>query len=140
MAVVCRGQTAQPAATPDELKFFQFMLMNLASIDHSPDAVTSYSKLLGRQFGLNDTETGILNSAAVTLRTQLQQIRSSTTNIVSRNQVLSAADRAALQALIINRNQLVQTLANQILNSVRPITATRLRMPGHIMANILKEN
>jgi hypothetical protein len=38
----CYAQASQAPATADELQFFRFMLMNVGSIDHSPNAVAAY--------------------------------------------------------------------------------------------------
>jgi hypothetical protein len=52
---ICLAQTQAPA-TPDELKYFHFMLMNLASLDHSSTSVSAYESSLVLQFGLNSQE------------------------------------------------------------------------------------
>jgi hypothetical protein len=43
-------------------------------------------------------------------------------------------DAAALASLSAQREQLLSTLADQILNSVRTVTAARLRKPGQLVA------
>jgi hypothetical protein len=110
------------------------MLMNLASLDHSPSAVTAFGNHLAPQFGLNSQESAQIQSAAQQLATLLLQIRASAATITAGKTVLSDADAASLAALSSQREQLITTLANQILNSVRPETAARLRMPGQIVA------
>jgi hypothetical protein len=131
---------SQSPATADELKFFRFMLTNLASLDHSPDAAVNYANMLFSQFGLSQQEWVAIRSAAQRLRPFFQQLRQSSNTIVAGKIILSAEDTAALANLQAQRDQMISTLANQILNSVSPGTAARLRMPGHIVANVVKSN
>jgi len=133
LAGACLAQSQAPATT-DQLQYFRFMLMNLASLDHSPSAVTAFGNHLAPQFGLNSQESAQIQSAAQQLATLLLQIRASAATITAGKTVLSDADAASLAALSSQREQLITTLANQILNSVRPETAARLRMPGQIVA------
>jgi hypothetical protein len=128
------GQTSQPA-TRDELKFLRFMLLNVASIDHSPDAVKTYETSLVMQFGLSVQESAAIHAAGQTLNPLLTQLRQSTQTLLAGKASLSTADAARLANLNMQREETIATLANQILTSVSPLTATRLRAPGHIMAN-----
>jgi hypothetical protein len=133
LAGACFAQSQAPVTT-DELQYFRFMLMNLASLDHSPAAVTAFENSLVPQHGLNAQEAAQIHAAGQTLAALLQQIRQSANAITAGKRSLSGADVAALQALINQREQLIESLANQIVNSVRPVTATHLRTPGHIVA------
>ena len=130
----CYGQASQAAANADELHFFEFMLMNVASIDHSPKEVAAYEASLVRHFGLSTQESAAIHSAGQTLNALLKSLRQQAAPITKGKGVLSSADATALAALTAQRGQLVTTLANQILNAVRPETAARLRTPGHIVA------
>ena len=130
----CYAQSSQPLATPDELGYFRYMLLNLASIDHSQESVQRYEENLLSQFGLSDQEALVIHGAAVTLHSQLLQIRQIQTQLTAGKVSLSDSDRSTLATLGAQREQLIDTLANQILNSVRPSTATSLRAPGHLVA------
>ncbi|MGO9262017.1 MAG: hypothetical protein ACLQU1_37790 [Bryobacteraceae bacterium] len=134
LSCACYAQTSQPPATADEMQFLSFMLMNVGSIDHDQKAVAAYEDLLIKQFNLNAQESAFINAQGPALNALLNQLRTQSQAIVSGKQNLSAADAAALTALINQRQQYITTLANQILNAVRPETATRLRTPGHILA------
>ena len=125
---------SQAPVTKDELQYFRFMLMNLASQDHSPAAVAAFESSLVPQHGLNAQEAAQIHTAGQTLAALLQQIRQSSNAITAGKKPLSDAAVASLQALTNQREQLIETLANQILNLVRPETAARLRTPGHIVA------
>jgi len=137
---VCSGQTAQtaqtaqPPATADELKYLRFLLLNVASLDHSPDAVAAYESALVLQFGFSTQESAVVHSAGQTMKTTLAQLRQSTQALLAGKTALSPTDIATLQSLNEQREQTIVTLANQILNSVSSLTASRLRAPGHIMA------
>jgi hypothetical protein len=130
----CYAQIAQPLATTDELPFFRFMLTNLASLDHSPKAIEAYEASLVKQFGLNAQESATIHASAQTLKALLTQLRQSSQAIVNGKKNPAASDATALSALADQRDQLINTLANEILNAVRPETAARLRAPGQVVA------
>jgi hypothetical protein len=141
---ICSGQTAetaqaaQPPATADELKYLRFLLLNVASLDHSAGAIAAYESSLVLQFGLSTQESAAVHSAGQTMKTTLAQLRQSTQALLAGKTSLSPIDIAALQSLNEQREQTIATLANQILNSVSSLTASRLRAPGHIMAAAIK--
>jgi hypothetical protein len=126
--------TAQPPASGEELIFLRFLLLNVASLDHSPDAIKAYEESLVLQFGLSTQESAAIHSAGQSLNTVLAELRQSTKTLVTGKPVLAPADVAELTSLNTQREQTISTLANQILNSVSATTATRLRSPGHILA------
>ena len=137
---VCFAQTSQPPATPDEVRYLRFMLLNVASLDHSPDAIKAYEDSLVKLHGLNAQESAAIHSAGRSLNGLLAQLRQSTRAIVANKTLLSDADKAALDNLDAQREQAIVNLANQVLNSVRAQTATRLRAPGHILATFVGNN
>ncbi len=137
---VCFAQTSQPPATPDEMQYLRFLLLNVASLDHSPDAVKAFEDSLVKQFGLNAQESQAIHSTGQTLRPVLAQLRQSSRAIVTGKALLAPADLAALADLDVQREQRIGILANQILNSVSAQTAARLRAPGHRLANAMKKN
>ena len=125
----CFGQTAQPPATPAELKYLRFLILNVASLDHSPDAIKSYEDSLVLQFGLNPQDSVAIHSAgpnhkydacpAPAVHQTLVAGKTALRRTISRRSKLQCAARAGHR-----------TLANQILNTVTPVTAARLRPPG----------
>ena len=130
----CYAQGTQAPATADELPFFRFMLTNLASLDHSPKAIGAFEASLVKQFGLNTQESATIHASAQTLNALLTQLRQSSQAILNGKKNLSSADATALSSLADQRDQLIATLANEILNAVRPETAARLRAPGQVVA------
>jgi hypothetical protein len=131
---------AQPPATPAEIQYLRFVLLNVASLDHSPDAIKSYEDSLVKQFGLDSKDSAAIHAAGQTLRPLLAQLRQAARSIVAGKSVHSPADSTALANLDAQREQKIMELANQILNSVSPAVADRLRVPGHILANVLNKN
>jgi uncharacterized protein (DUF885 family) len=132
----CYAQSAQPSATPDEVKYFTFVLMQVASLDHSPDGIRSFGVSFVQQFGLNADEATTVHSAGQTLNAFLQTLRRTQQSIMAGKATLSAADADALSALTTQRQELIASLANQILNSVRPATANLLRAQGGILSGL----
>jgi hypothetical protein len=132
--LACLAQTTQAPATPDELDYFRYTLMNIASIDHDPAAAKTFEASLVKHLGLNPQEAGVIHGASQELAALLQQLRRSAVRIVGAGKQLTSADTAALSDLTNQREQLIATLANRILNSVRPEVAARLRHPGQFAA------
>jgi len=130
----CYGQNSQAPATASELKFFRYMLMSVASIDHAPQAVAAYEASLTKNFGLTAQESAVIHAAGQQLNTLLKQIRAEEQAITHGKPLLSAADANALANLTSQRDQMIATLSNEILNSVNPATAARLRAPGKMVS------
>ncbi len=137
-AGACFAQAPQPPATADEMQYLRFMLMNIASIDHGPDAIRRFEDGIVKQFGLNKQEAAVIRAAGNELNGLLKQLRQSARTIVPGKSGLTPADLAALSRLAAQREQVIESLANRILNSVRPVTAVRLRAPGRVLASKMK--
>jgi hypothetical protein len=137
ISLTCRAQGSQPPVTQAQLQYFRYMLMNLGSVDHSQDSISSFEASLVPAFGLNSQEAATIHSAGQTLNVLLVQIRQSSQAITSGKAALSASDLSALSALAAQREAEIVTLANQIVNAVRPQTAAQLEMAGTIVANAL---
>jgi hypothetical protein len=97
--------TAQPPASGVELVFLRFLLLNVASLDHSPDTVKAYEDSLVMQFGLSAQESAAIHSAGQTLNTQLAQLRQSTQTLVAGKTALEPSDVTALASLNAQREQ-----------------------------------
>lgn len=138
MCATCYAQAAQAPATPDELTYFSYILMTLGSPDHSPEFIKTAEDSLVHQFGVNQQEAAIIRAAAQSFRAVVQELEKSARSIWSDKTTLSPADSAALEALRDRGDKAVATLANQILNTVRPETADRLRVPGRVVASALQ--
>jgi hypothetical protein len=134
-AGACFAQPPQAPASVDEMQYLRFLLMNIASLDHSPDAIQRFEDGIGKQFGLNKEEAAVIRAAGNELNALLKQLRQSSRAIVPGKSGLTPADSVALSRLAEQREQMIQSLANRILNSVRPVTAARLRAPGPILAS-----
>jgi hypothetical protein len=134
------AQTSQPPATADEVKYLRFLLLNVASLEHSQVAVKAFEELLVKQFGLNTQESATIHSHGQTLNSLLAQHRQQRGAIIAGNTKPLNADLAALAQLDAEREQTVVDLANQLLSSVRAQTAIRLRNAGHIVASAAKKN
>jgi hypothetical protein len=87
---------------------------------------------------LNAQEFAILDFAIQSFRTTMQRLQASQTAITSGKTALQDSDRAALQRLLQERDQEVVRRATQVLGSVRPETALRLRKPGQMISDLRK--
>jgi hypothetical protein len=92
------------------MRFLRFMLMNVGSIDHHPQAVAAYESWLIKQFNLNAQEPAFIHAEGQRLNALLKQLRSQSQAVLSGKKNLSASDSAALTALINQREQLITTL------------------------------
>jgi hypothetical protein len=104
-ASLCLAQTSQPRATPADIQYLRFLLLNVASLDHSPEAVTSFEGSLVKQFGLNSQESAAIHAAGQTLKPLLSQLRLSSRAIVAGKTLLSPTDSTALANLNAQREQ-----------------------------------
>jgi hypothetical protein len=134
------AQVSQAPVTTDELQYLRFMLMNLASLDHDAKATEMFEDSLVKQFGLTHQESALIHAAGQRLTVLLKQLRLSSQSIARGKSKYSAADAASLSALSDQREQLIETLTNEILNSVRPETASKLRTPGRVLSRGPKQS
>jgi hypothetical protein len=138
VASVCPGQTP---TIPNEQQYLRFILLNIASLDHHPDAIRSFENQLVKQFGLSAQDSAQIHAAGVALRPLLDQNRRSGQASAAGKNTLSQADLAALQNLDTQREQKIAGLADQVLSSVSPTIAARLRSAGNKVAGgINKKN
>jgi len=129
-----KAQPTQAPATADQVTYFRFMLLGLASPDFSPDVVAAYQHALIIQHGLNNQEISSITEAASTLQALLRPMKQTIAQIVEGKQTLSQSDILALQSLASEREQLIASLANQILGSLRPRTTQSFRTAANLVA------
>jgi len=120
------AQSAQ--VTPNQLHYLRHLLLILGSPDASPNSVSMREHSLAIQFALNAQEVTAIDSAAKQYGALLLKIRQAVS--------ASPGDQAAMATLISTRQQTEETLANQILTSVRPSTANQLRFVGDFVAQM----
>lgn len=118
------GRPHVEPATPEELQYFRYLLMTIGSPDYSRDAIDKTEGALAYQFGADAREAGVIHAAGARLRTILTEMR-------------GAGAAAAMAELDARREQAIAELTGQILESIRPETAARMRMPGRITARAL---
>ncbi|MBL8232859.1 MAG: hypothetical protein JNL98_30450 [Bryobacterales bacterium] len=99
----CAGQGSQAPASPDEMKYLRFVLMQLGAIDGHPNSRQACEYNLVRQFALSDAEVAALRAAGQELQVLLVQLRQSVRAIPQGRAALSAADKATLRALTAQR-------------------------------------
>jgi len=127
-----------PPATPSQLGYFRYVLTTLANPMYDQQFVAKEADLIIASWALNEGEAAAFRSAVQKMHVVLEDVRKERTVIVSRRSVLTSTDRAEIDALSGRVEDGVTLLANQILNSVRPEIAARLRRAGEIVANATK--
>ena len=134
MLLVSATCVGQAPAVPSEQQYLRFVLLNIASLDHHPEAIKDFESHLVKQFGLNAHDSASIHAAGQALRPLLDQNRRSGRAIVAGKRVLSPGDVAALRDLDAQQEQRIATLASQVLSNVSPITAARLTAAGRNLA------
>ena len=131
------AQQTQSFPTPSELQYFRFILINLASPEHSAETNRLFENGLVKQLGLNDQEKALIHSASQGLTSTMVSLRKSAAEVSAGKTTLSPADSSKLATLNGQLDQAVLQLGTQILNGVRPLTADRLRFQGrHAAASV----
>jgi hypothetical protein len=134
------GQPAVSSATADELGYFRFLFMNVASFDNAsdtlktPEHTKSFEQHLTIALGINAQESAVIHAAAAAYGATLQRTAAVRNRITDGKTYLSPSDNAAIASLNAQVESELASQANWLLSSVRPETATRLRVPGHIVA------
>lgn len=124
------SQTIQVTASPAELGYLNFMLLNLSHLT-TATSIHKYEQHLASQFGLSAVEIAVIDEAGNSLRPTVSQIHSLTRKASAAR---TDSETGALTSLTAQRDLMVPSLVNHILSSVRSLTATRLRTPGHVVA------
>jgi hypothetical protein len=130
------AQAAQPPATPQEVEYLRFILLNVASLDHDPKAISSYEDSLVKLHGFSKQDSAALHAAGQTLHALLLQQRQANQALVGTNKSLPASAIAALQKSDKDRERTIVDVANNVLNSVSPEVASRLRAAAHNLSKI----
>lgn len=139
LAGVCSAQTPQSPATPNDLRYLRFILLDIAGLDHGPGVVQAFEDLLSKQFALSRQESAVIHAHGQALKPLLAEHRQTASAIVAGKSALSQADAAALKELDTEREQKIIDLANQVLATVNPATAARLRAAGNRVPTAAKK-
>lgn len=132
---------AQAPFVPSEQQYLRFILLNIASLDHDPQAIKAFENQLVKLLGLTPQESAVLHSAGESLRPLLAQNRQLGRAIAAGKVALSASDIAALRELEDRREQRIGALASQVLRDVTPRSAARIQGAGRrLSAGVAKTN
>jgi hypothetical protein len=127
---------AQPAATPEQLGYLRYVLTTLANPMFDQRFIKAQEEpLIIASWELNVQEAASFRAAVQSMSVVFQDVQQRRRAIVAGKTTLSPNDQAAIVALNGQLEGTVTTLANQILNSVRPEIAARLRRASEIVAN-----
>jgi hypothetical protein len=121
-----------PPLTPGDLRFFRFVLDDLASHDHTDATRKARSAVLQRQFGLDDQEWAVVAQEVGTYTVSLRQLEDASKRQLGNRSHFNLDDARALEALERQKDELVRNSAAQILSKMRPISVARLQAPGKI--------
>jgi hypothetical protein len=127
------AQTSQQSLTMWEIKYFRYILKTLGNPDYSPAFVSDFEKHLVADFTMTPQEKAALDAAGQSYRTFLLSARQTEASVRAGKATLTAGDGATLQGLYAQEGQTVTSLAAQVMNAVRPETATRLAAAANVM-------
>ena len=125
-------------ATADQVNYFRYLLMSLGDPDSTPSTIAAAEASVTRDFQLDKADLAVLQTAAKKFQTTVQSLRSQMDYLIS-HQGISGASGPAADTLRAQMDSTVAQIANQVLASVRPETAARLRVPGDIVGNAVRE-
>src|SRR5947209_3826123 len=91
-------------------QYLQFVLTNLAGLDHDAESVSMIEKILVKRFGFNDQEVTAARAAAADVRTLLAGIR----------QRSQASATPPFSNLVLQRARLLLSQAQKVLSGLRP--------------------
>jgi hypothetical protein len=127
----------QPPLTKAQLVYYDYVLMTLSNLDLTSHTLQVYENGVAAQFGLNSQELSTMHAIVQDLRNTLQQIRQSEKALAGSQS--SALDRQTLlTGLRAQRSQAVETLANRLMNSVRPEVANRILLFANQNADVIQ--
>lgn len=123
----CHAQAQESPLTASELKVFRHLVFTLGEPDWVPQLAPPQASYLMSQFGLNQAEMDVIQSARLTLSSLMFQLHQAG---------VSGPTSTDLEVLQQQRDASLEQLANLVINSVRPETAARLRAPARIVSAI----
>lgn len=77
---VCHAQGPTPPSAA-QLRYLRFILLNVASLDHDPNAIKAFEDNLVKQFGLSAVESAAIHSAGQSLKPVLAQNRQAAVSV-----------------------------------------------------------
>jgi len=131
---VAFGQTTQSSLTTWEAKYFRYLLRSLGNPDYSPGFRADLEGRVTADFAMTTGETAALDNAVQSYRTFLVSARQAEAAVMVGKSNLTQADGSTLQAIYLQEPATVQSLALQVLGSVRPETAARIKAAANVMS------
>ena len=126
--------TPKSLTTSNDVQYFRYLLNTLGNPEHDPELVKMQEEGFIALFGLNEQEAALLRSAALVYKTAMTSFKAKSLAITSEKASLSSRDRSSLKALAAEMDRTTAVTTEQMLNSVRPEVASRLRAAGDAVA------
>jgi len=123
------AQGGAGALTQDDIEYFRHILLSVTNLSENPNDLARKEQAYVGQFGFSQAEAKIFHAVAEEFRAGLLQLKNAATPIVAgKDWKISDADRARMNELAVQRDQLVVRLATRLLNDVGPAAAQRMRL------------
>ena len=132
------AQSPQQIVTPGQVNYFRYLLMHIDNPASTSASNIAFDSMLTKEFQLTDDERAVIHNAANNYLALIGILRSQENTIIGGKQTLSNTDKVALSQLVTKFDQTLNTITNNILNSIRPITASRLLAAGSVVDNAVK--
>lgn len=132
------AQSNDQTFTSGQVRYFQSTLLVLSSRVIPSSLFRTTVDNFGAQFGMNESEVGVVLAAVSEFRTDEQSRVASVSNVLAPTAIASPAAQATLAAIEHARTQQAIALGKRILSSIRPEVAARLLAVGSAMDQSLQ--
>jgi hypothetical protein len=106
-------------------KFFRHLLRTVGSPDYDPGYIADFEKATTGRFQLSSQDAAAIHAAGL-FRTAVLNTRESMASIRQSDTALTPLDGAAIDSLLLQQEQAIDTITQQMLQSLSPGAATRL--------------
>lgn len=119
---------------PNHVAFVRHILTSIADPSHDPAICKMNEQAVVSLYGLNEQEAPSLHSTGQSFAAAIRAFRDQEATLLAGKTTLTDSDRASVASLSSQLDQTVASFIVQLLNSLRPQTATRLRQQADLVA------
>jgi hypothetical protein len=127
LATTLFGQSVPTISlTPIQVAFFDHFFSTLGDPHQKSTTLQLRERDAVMMFGLNQSETATLHALGQQYLTAASQFNQGVQSVAANKTALSGSDRASLESLNAQRQQVVATLATDFLQQISPTSAAKI--------------
>ena len=123
---VCSGQTSQRPVAPNEIRYLRFMLLNVVSLDHGPEAIKSFEDDTDNVVRENEIRTSA--EVGILFRKERSAAFQGHRNIIEKNQIFGVTKETGIGIDVQGQTQSIKILANEIRETQAPSKRVGIRI------------